>query len=553
MLLDALERTQAQRVLDRLDEQEIADDAEYLSKDLFEFMQEAWHIIEPAKKFLPGWHIEAICEHLEAALDGKMETLLITMPPGHMKTLLCSVVFPAWIWTRRPGMRLLTACWSLDFAKRDAAAAKMIIESDWYQKRWPLPLRADTAGKERYENVKRGYRVTTTPLGRATGEGGGLVIVDDPISMGDIHSPTKRAKVNSWLDDVLPTRLRDENPGVTIIVGQRGHDGDPIGHMLRKDLPGTVHLTLPARYDAAHRKDTRWWTDPRTKHGDPLWPELYPEKRLRKLEARMSPFARASQLQQTPQVDGGAIISRDWWRLWRAWEAPACCFFVLSVDPSVKGGAQNDPWAVQLWGVFEHVDLHPPIREDDPSPKLTVMAASQRTRPQYHAILLAAWTKVLQYPEAKRRVLQMVEDWTDPEGQAPDAILIEDKAAGPILIQDLVDADISGVSGSDPGIKDKAARAHVVSDIWYSGRIWVPTKKIPGTGKRHDTVLPTWAEEVVSQCAIFPAGEHDDHVDAATQAIKRLRDIGYLGLDTDAGADAPDEADEPRPESAYGS
>lgn len=553
-LLDPFDRALARRALDRLEAAELAEDAEYLSQDLKEFMVAAWHLVEPTTEFIDGWHIDAICEHLEAVARGEIKRLYVTMPPSHMKTGLCSVMFPAWLWTRQPGLRLLTACWSKDFAERDAMASKLIIESRWFQRRWPLPLRKDTNSKSRYENAKRGYRVTTTPGGRATGEGGGLVVIDDPISMGDIWSPAARAKVMRWWTSVLPTRIRNHKPGAIVMVGQRGHEMDPIGFALKQQLPGAVHLNLPARYDRARRIDTRWFKDPRRIQGEPLWPAVYSEEKLRELTAQMTPQDVAAQLQQTPQVDGGAIISRDWWRLWTEWDLPPCSYFILSIDPSVKGGMQNDAWAVQLWGAFEHLDLNPALRLEDKNPRLKVLAASQRTEPTYNLMLLAAWTKILQYPEAKRRILQMISDWTDPEsGQAFDEVLVEDKAAGPILIIDLENSDIPGVSGSDPGIKDKAARAHVVSDAWFSGRIWVPTKKLVGTGRRDSSILPTWAEEVVHQCAIFPAGEADDHVDAATQAVKRFRDIGFLELDTDHDRTASDGGEEPRPESAYGS
>lgn len=530
-----------QRTLSRLERDAIEEDALYLEDDLYEFVRAAWPIIEPAKKFVPGWHQEAIAEHLEAAMRAEIDLLLISMPPGHMKTLLCSVAFPAWVWCKRPGMRMLTACYSKDFAERDAMSSRMIIESPWYQARWPLRLRRDTNRKDRYENSERGYRVTTTVGGRSTGEGGGLLIGDDLLSMADIHSPAKRAEVIHLLTDVWPTRLRDEEPGATIIVGQRGHDMDPIGYLLAEQLPGTVHLNLPARYDPANTKPTKWWTDPRTKKGQALWPALYPERRLRKLESRMSADGAAAQLQQTPTVGGGSILPRKHWRIWTEWMLPPCAYYILSVDPSVKDGQHNDPWACQVWGLFEHVE---PLAEG----RLT-------GKPDTHwcMILLTAWGGHLSYPEAKAKVLQTHADWTIDD-DPPDSVLIEDKAAGPFLIAEFERMGLDGVVAYDPGDRNKAARADRVSDILYHGRVWVPGRKMKD-GTRSDIVIPPWAEMVVAQCATFPAGAEDDQVDAMTQALKHAREIGYIDLDTDMRGMQHSNAttdDGRRRESAYG-
>jgi predicted phage terminase large subunit-like protein len=551
--LAADERAYLQRLEARLDAAWLEEDARYLESDLKEFLISAWHIIEPTTEFKDGWHIDAICEHLEALARGEIRVLYITMPPGHMKTGICSVVFPAWLWCKQPGLRLLTACYSKDFAERDANAAKMIVESDWYQKRWPLPLRSDTQSKARYENAKRGYRVTTTTGGRSTGEGGGLVIIDDPISMTDIWSPAARLKVTRWWSDALPSRIRNHKPGAIVMVGQRGHNGDPIGHALKQNLPGAVHLNLPAWYDPKYRKDTRWFKDPRTKIGQLLWPAVYGREKMRELTAQMSKPAIDAQYQQLPHAEGGSIIRRDWWRLWDTWELPVCSYYAISVDPSLKDGDHNDPWACQVWGVFEHVDLHPPVRDNDPWTRDKDELAQLVTdaKAGWHMILLGAWTQIVSYPEAMRRILQLREDWTI-EGEPPDCVLIEDKAAGPILIRELTQMGISGIVGSNPEDKNKGARAHIVSNAWYSGRIWVPTKKLKG-GKRHESILPTWAEQVVLQCEEYPAGDYDDHLDAATQCVRHVRELGFIELDTDTtDTSAANPEAEERRESAYG-
>lgn len=529
--LDPDEIEYVEELLEAQRKAELEDDARYLEEDLYEFVAAAWHIVEPDTKFVHGWHIDAMCEHLEAVAKGEIKRLYITMPPGHAKTMICSVMFPAWLWCKQPGLRLLTACWSKDFAERDAAASLAIIESDWYQDRWPLRIEANTRAKQRFANERRGYRVTTTPLGRATGEGGAIFVIDDPISMGDVDSPAKRKKTLHWWNNVVPTRIRNHQPGAIVMVGQRGHDTDPIGHALKQNLPGSVHLNLPARYDPQYRVDTRWFKDPRTKPGQLLWPEVYDKTRMLALTSQMDAFAVASQLQQTPEVDGGAIIKRVWWRKWTEWTLPACEFYLISIDPSIKDERQHSQWAAQVWGVFPE---------------------EERGKERWSAILLYAWAEHLDYPTAKERVLQLYSDWTI-EDQPPDEVCIEDKAAGPMILREMDKAGLQNLHGHNPNDGSKIARGNMVADAWRYGRVWVPTKPIK-PGQRSETILPSWAKSVVDQCAMVPKSEYDDQFDAATQALARLRDLGYIDLDTDAYAtptSAPDE--EPRAVSAYGS
>lgn len=354
---------------------------------------------------------------------------------------------------------------------------------------------------------------------------------DDPISMKDVESPAKRKAALHWWRNVLPTRIRNHQPGAIVMVGQRGHDTDPIGAALKQNLPGSVHLNLPARYDPQYRVDTKWYVDPRTKRGELLWPEVYGKQQMTALTSQMDAFAVASQLQQTPEVDGGAIIKRVWWRKWTEWTLPACEFYLISIDPSIKDEKQHSQWAAQVWGVFPE---------------------EERGKERWSAILLYAWAEHLDYPTAKERVLQLYSDWTI-EDQPPDEVCIEDKAAGPMILREMDKAGLQNLHGHNPNDGSKIARGNMVADAWRYGRVWVPTKPIK-PGQRSETILPSWAKSVVDQCAMVPKSEYDDQFDAATQALARLRDLGYIDLDTDAYAtptSAPDE--EPRAVSAYGS
>lgn len=535
------------------DRQRLQAEAAELGASLKKFTLGAWSIIEPEHEFLDGWHIDAICAHLEAAARGEILYLLISMPPGHMKSLLCSVLFPAWLWCERPEMRVLTASYAAELANGFSVQTRSIIESDWYQARWPTPMRKDVNRQDRYENHKRGFRISTSVGAKLTGLGGSLFIFDDPISMDDIYSETKRANTNRWVDNVASTRIRNMKPGARIMVAQRGHEVDPIGHILKRKPPGLVHLNLQARFVPSKRCSTKWYTDPRTKAEEPLWPALYPDERLIRLERYdLSPDAFAAQFQQEPVQAGGAILRRKWWRVWTEWKLPPCAVYMVSVDPSVKEEDMNDPWACTVWGIFKHTDDPPPDEQrfESLDPRQPRVNEPER----WNMILLDSWEEHLSYPAAKRVVMQTCENWTI-EGEPPDYTLIEDKASGPPLITELNLAGIPNITPWPPKgmqMKDKVQRARIVSDLLMCGRIWVPGRKL-NDGTRSEDVLAPKLEAVVKQCELFPAAEHDDLVDTCTQAWALGRRAGYLTMDSDPHAeDERDAREDRRRESAYG-
>jgi phage terminase large subunit-like protein len=511
-------------------------EAQVMGASLKEFIKGAWHVIEPETEFLDGWHIDAICVHLEAAARGELTWLVISMPPGHMKSLMCSVAFPAWVWCAQPEMRVLTASYAAELARGFSIQSRSIVESDWYQARWPTELRDDVNRQDKYENHKRGFRLATSVGAKLTGLGGSVLIFDDPISMDDIYSDTKRANTNRWVDNVASTRIRNMKPGARIMVAQRGHEVDPIGHILKKKIPGLVHLNLQARFVPHKRCVTPYFADPRTRIDEPLWPALYPDARLTALERYdLTPDAFAAQFQQEPTVEGGSILRRKWWRIWGERALPPCAVYIVSIDPSVKEQDYNDPWACTVWGLFKH---------QEPGDLVD----------RWNMMLLDVWEKHMNYPEARVKARQTYEYWT-VEGQPPDHVLVEDKASGPALIHELTLAGVENITPWPPkGMKmpDKVQRARLVAHLHMAGRIWVPGKKLSKT-ERSGEVVEQKFEDVIRQAEVFPAGEHDDLVDTCTQAWAFARRSGYLTMDSDPDDwQDTDAREDRRRESAYG-
>jgi hypothetical protein len=209
-------------------------DAELATRSLAEFVRQAWLVIEPSTPFVPGWHIDAIIEHLEAVTYGQIRNLLINVPPRHMKSLLVSVFWPAWEWIRWPERRWLFSSYGAQLSIRDSVKCRRLIESPWYQSRWAgrFALTSDQNTKGRFDNDRSGYRLSTSVGGAATGEGGDRVVCDDPHNVQEAESDSVRKATLDWWDVTMSTRVNDPKTAAMLVIMQRCHEQDLSGHLL---------------------------------------------------------------------------------------------------------------------------------------------------------------------------------------------------------------------------------------------------------------------------------------------------------------------------------
>src|ERR1700689_5300655 len=228
-------------------------DRELASRGLRDFVRLAWPIIEPSTPFVPGWHIDGIVDHLEAVTRGDIRNLLINVPPRHMKSLLVSVLWPAWEWIQWPERRWLYSSYAATLSIRDSVKCRTLIESPWYQARWAdrYALASDQNTKTRFDNNRSGYRIATSVGGSATGEGGDRIVCDDPHNVQDAESDSVRKATLVWFDVVMSTRVNDPRTAAKVVVMQRCHQQDLSGHLLAQG--GWEHLCLPAEYEGPTR------------------------------------------------------------------------------------------------------------------------------------------------------------------------------------------------------------------------------------------------------------------------------------------------------------
>lgn len=498
----------------------LAAERERTQRRLIDFTRAAWGVVEPGKAFISGWHIEAIADHLQAVSEGQIRRLIVNVPPRHMKSLQDAVFWPSWDWIKNPSRQWLFSSYAHSLSIRDSVRCRRLLEHPWYQARWGTKFRltSDQNTKLRFDNDKNGYRLATSVDGSLTGEGGDIIVVDDPHNVRQVESATTRQAVLDWWDQSMSTRLNGAD-GAYVIVMQRVHERDLVGHILATEL-GYDHLCLPAEYEANHPtpvKSSLGFTDPRKEEGDLLWPARFTRATINEIKGKLGSLGAAGQLQQRPSPKGGAILRRDWWRSWLQVKLPECSLIIQSWDTAFGEKEQGDYSRCTTWGVFK------PVKD---GPECAIMLDARGGKPEF--------------PDLRRQAQDLYDEWS------PDIVLIENKASGLSLAQELrkagVPVRIFDPKGRIRGARvggDKVARANMASVILEGGRIYAPCKLATDGKSRIATKFTDWAEEVVAECQAFPAGEHDDYVDSCTQTWLTLR----YGL----GVEAPDDEEKAKP------
>ena len=290
------------------------------SESLHEYLKLVWPIIEPGRQFYSGWHIEAMCEHLEAVSRGDIRRLLINVPPRSTKSTLMSVVWPSWEWGIRPITRWLMTTYSDTLLQRDAIKCRDIVTSIWYRSIWggDTKLKDDQSAVKFYKNVSGGYRVSTTPGGAGTGHGGDRICCDDAHNVKEREHPNQIKERVDWWATSMSTRFEDAETAAWVVSGQRVCLGDISDHCIEA---GYEHLMIPMEYDqnnAMYQKSPRCavtslgWSDPRREGGSRdgeinICPARFPEHVLKEMKANLRINAEA-QLNQDPKPGAGGFF-----------------------------------------------------------------------------------------------------------------------------------------------------------------------------------------------------------------------------------------------------
>lgn len=308
-----------EKYLENQDPSSILEDLDKYESEqsLRNFIKLAWPILEPGRVFTPGWHIDAICDHLEAVSNGSITRLLINVPPGCMKSLTTNVFWPAWEWgpLDRPSSRYVGASYSQDLTIRDNRRCRTLIQHPWYQRLWghKFQLTSDQNAKVRFDTDKTGFKIATSVAGLGTGERGDRFIIDDPHNVREGESEIVREGVILWFTEVVPTRINDPEKSAIIVIMQRVHELDVSGYILSKEL-GYTPLILPMEFEPERKciVEVTGFEDPRTMENELIWPKRMTRATVEREKKTMGSYAVAGQFQQRPAPRGGGMFQREW-------------------------------------------------------------------------------------------------------------------------------------------------------------------------------------------------------------------------------------------------
>lgn len=453
------------------------------AQSLAGFVRAAWHVLEPVSPLKWGWSLDAICDHLEAVTAGEVKRLLINVPPGCMKSLLVGVLWPAWEWGPKglPGTRYLGTAHKQDLAVRDNLKCRRLIQSDWYQTRWPIKLTGDQNAKTKFENDSTGFREAMA-FGSMTGSRGDRVLLDDPLSVDHANSDADLKSAEITFTEALPTRVNNDESAIVVIM-QRLNEKDTSGIIIKRDL-GYTHLCLPMRFEAERRCITSiGFRDPREHDGDLLFPERFPEATVKGLEKTMGSYAAAGQLQQRPAPREGGVFKKAWFPIVRA--VPAGTKFVRGWDLAATEGAGDWTAGVKIGrqknGRFIIVDV---VRDQ----------------------------------KSAAGVERLLVNTTSQDGYLCEQSLPQDPGQAGKQQASYYIGKLAGYTAhatTESG--DKETRANPLSAQAEAGNV--------------DILEGDWNDAFFDEVCVFPNGEHDDQVDGASRAFNALALGGQFDLE----------------------
>ena len=484
--LDKLSEAELRSYLKITDSTVEVKEKENCQENFMDFAHKVW------PNFIDGEHHAKMAAAFEKVARGEIKRLIINMPPRHTKSEFASYLLPAWFLGKFPQKKVIQTSHTAELAVGFGRKVRNLVDSDVYKAIFPnVGLQADSKAAGRWATNKGGDYFAIGIGGAVTGKGADILIIDDPHS----EQEAALAETNSEVYDktyewyTSGPRQRLQPGGAIIIVMTRWS---------KKDLTGRVVKA------AAQRSGEEWEVvqfPAIMPTGEPLWPEFWSIEELSALKEELPPSKWNAQYQQSPTGEEGALVKREWWKIWEQDNPPRIEYMIQSWDTAFTKSERSDFSACVTLGVFY-------MNENTNDPNI---------------ILLDSFQKRMEFPELKDKAMSHYQYWE------PDTLLVEAKAAGAPLVFELRQMGIPVTEytpsrGTRQVSNDKFARLNSVTDLFRSGKVWAPDTR--------------WAHELIEQMAAFPNAEHDDLVDATVQALLRFRQGGFLRLQTD-------EADEP--------
>jgi predicted phage terminase large subunit-like protein len=447
-----------------------------LRSDLYAFVQKTFPIVSGGSAFLPNWHIEAITYALTRVMRGEIKRLIITVPPRSLKSICASVAFPAFVLGHDPTRRIICVSYSESLGRKHANDFRALMRSSFYLRLFPGTRVSEAKDTElEVQTTARGYRYTTSLGGTLTGRGGNLLILDDPMKPQDALSDSARENLKQWYANTLLPRLDNKANDAIIVVMQRLHMDDLVGHLL--DQGGWTELSLPAISEEEQFVPIGPDKVHHRKRGEVLHPEREPASILEELKRSMGSAEFAAQYQQQPVPPGGNLINWAWFPVYD--ELPMRDVgdkTIISWDTAMSAGELSDYSAC------------------------VVLQVKGET-----AYVLDVVRERLEFPDLRRKIVEVHRRWRNNTNSY--ALLIEDKGSGMSLIQELKREGIRAI-GVKPTM-EKILRMNAHTARIEAGSVHVPRQA-------------SWLEDFRKEIMTFPASRYDDQTDALSQALDRV-------------------------------
>jgi len=456
--------------------------------------------------FKMGRHIEVISNKLKDLEEGRIKRLMVFLPPRSSKSVLCSKLFPAWYIGRHPEHEILTVSHSDQLSSDFGRSVRDIVSTEDFQKIFKgVQLRSDVRAAGKWKTNQGGMYYAAGVRSQIAGRGAHIAILDDVMSEEDSYSEAGRRYVKEWYPAGLRTRIMPN--GSILIINTRYHYDDLCGWLLKQEenmgdydiIPWEV-VKIPAWLDenAAELLDLPV--------GGSYFPEWKPDKVLKvdEHEIKASNGSRYwnSLYMQDPTPEEGGLIKKKWLQMWEDEEPPSCDFIVQTYDTAFSTRTTADYSVIQTWGIFYLYD------QDE--------QGYESAAP--HLILLGNIKGRFEYPELRKLAQRLYSD------NKPDVCMIEKKASGQSLIQDMRRAGLPVMEYTPD--RDKVSRVYAASPIMEAGRVWIPHNR-------------KWSEDLIEELIRFPNAAHDDQVDAMTMAIHYMKESWHLEHPDDPDWDDP--------------
>jgi predicted phage terminase large subunit-like protein len=443
-----------------------------LRLDFNAFIERSFHELNPTTPFLPNWHVEVIASELEACRRGETKRLIINVPPRSLKSHCASIAFPAWLLSHDPSSQIIVVSYAQELANKHSSDCRALMASPFYRGMFPTRLSPQRQAVEEFVTTKRGFRISTSVGGVLTGRGADFIIIDDPLKPEEALSETQRRVANDWCGHTLYSRLNNRRDGCIILVMQRLHEDDLVGHVTSLETWKEIRFPAIAEEDETHLIQSPYgaWRFQR-RAGEALHPEREPLEVLKNLREAMGEYNFSCQYQQSPIPLGGGLVKVGSFKTYTEGDRPAEFELTLqSWDTANKPTELSDYSVCTTWGVKGR-----------------------------HLYLIHVLRKRLSYPELKRAVRQQAEDFR------PHVILIEDKGSGTQLIQELLSEGAHAVQKYEPTM-NKIMRMHSVTSTIENGFVHLPDKA-------------AWLPDYLYELTAFPKSKYDDQADSTSQAL----------------------------------